>query len=120
MTQALYMLLGGSLVCLGVIAQAVADRIRGIRAADRQRKPVALAGDGDGAALPLRAREEPSARERAPAATAMAKDVIAALVSAGFKKAQASEAAWGCTAAERATLEDWTGAALRRCAKGAA
>lgn len=44
--------------------------------------------------------------------------VIAALVAAGYKKQVATEATWACNAAERATAESWTAAALRRCALG--
>jgi Holliday junction resolvasome RuvABC DNA-binding subunit len=51
---------------------------------------------------------------------AMADDVIAALMAAGYKKPIATEAALGCGQAERATIEHWTRAALRRCAKGVA
>lgn len=49
-----------------------------------------------------------------------AEDVIAALVAAGYKKPIATEATWACQGHERATIEGWTVAALRRCGKGAA
>jgi Holliday junction resolvasome RuvABC DNA-binding subunit len=45
---------------------------------------------------------------------AEANDVIAALVSTGYKKQIAAEATWACDASERTTIEDWTRAALRR------
>src|SRR4029077_2628332 len=43
-------------------------------------------------------------------------DVITALVAAGFKQNIAATATWACDAKERATIEGWTTAALRRCA----
>jgi hypothetical protein len=49
-----------------------------------------------------------------------AEDVVAALVAAGYKKQIAADAALACSGAERATIEDWTRAALRRCARGVA
>ena len=41
-----------------------------------------------------------------------------ALVAAGYKKPVATEATWACGAGERASIEGWTAAALRRCARG--
>ena len=41
-----------------------------------------------------------------------AADIIAALVAAGCKKPRATEAVWGCTAAERTTIEGWIRAAF--------
>lgn len=122
MTNVLYMLLGGVLVVFGIMAAAVADRVRGIQAGGRaERQAVAPR-----AAAPVEHEAEPdrvkpqAARPRAEARTReMADDVIAALVESGYKKAVASEAAWGCGAAERATIESWTMAALRRAGKGA-
>jgi hypothetical protein len=70
-------------------------------------------------------RSEPP-KQRAPKAPSSSpakpdgggEDVIAALIAAGYKKPVASDAAWACTSAERATIEAWTCAALRRCARG--
>ena len=45
-------------------------------------------------------------------------DVIAALVAFGYKRTIAAEATWNCNVTERGTIEDWTAAALRRCAVG--
>jgi len=126
-TAALNMLFGATLVTFGVLASALADRIRGIRlareAAPRESRRVAE---------PLRVIESESVellpslpkpeRSRAPRSeTKMqtaADDVIAALVAAGYKKPIATEATWGCSAADRETIEGWTRAALRRCAQG--
>ena len=46
-----------------------------------------------------------------------ARDIIAALMSVGYKKPAATEAVMACSAADRATLERWTAAALRRAGK---
>jgi hypothetical protein len=62
----------------------------------------------------------PHPEPKAVASTAGGEDVIAALVAAGYKKPIATEATWACTADERATIERWTAAALRRCARGGA
>lgn len=49
---------------------------------------------------------------------AMAKDVIAALVSAGYRKSAAAAAVFAVPPSECTTLESWTVAALRCCARG--
>lgn len=120
MADVLYALLGGALVVFGILAAAVADRVRGIRAQQRTTERPAAAprtavrseqAEPEPVKLP-RPRTEVRVRE-------MADDVIAALVASGYKKAEAAEAAWGCGATERATIEGWTMAALRRAGKGA-
>jgi hypothetical protein len=131
MTSILYTLLGGALVVIGVLAAAVADRVRGLRIT-RERPQVAVANlpsrkqDGS-AAAEIQHADHPAAIARTrwnvgrkPAeSTAVADEVIAALVAAGYKKPIASEATWSCNAADRATIESWTAAALRRAGKGA-
>lgn len=126
------MLLGAALVAIGVLAAALADRIRGLRvsrdAVPRERTNRAQVSP---AAIPV---IEPAEMLRAAPTVAKPRqqkvpagpktedgsdDVIAALVAAGYKKPIAAEAAWACSSAERATVEDWTRAALRRCARGA-
>lgn len=118
---ALHMLLGAALVALGVIAAALADRIRGLRVArepERSRRaPIEV----------VESRPEPKAKAKSgesalagQKAQGMADEVLSALIAAGYKKPVASEAVWGCSAQERETIEHWTRAALRRCAKGAA
>lgn len=129
----LYMLMGAVLVMLGVLATALADRIRGLRVS-RETAPRERAGRGQSAhavlpvaepepmapAKPPRTpRAEPRAESKVQAGTDGSADVIAALVQAGYKKPEAAEATWGCSAVERTTIERWTGAALRRCARGA-
>lgn len=42
-------------------------------------------------------------------------EVITALMTAGYKRNVATTATWACAAAERATIEGWVAAALRRC-----
>ena len=139
MQNTVYMLFGAALVCLGILASALADRIRGLRvsrdgrdvregrestARERSSRVVA-ASSPRGPIQVVEAAEAP----RKPAVTRRASetktqaeeggdDVIAALVASGFKKAQATEATWACTPSERATVEHWTAAALRRCARG--
>lgn len=111
---ALHMLLGAALVALGVIAAALADRIRGLRVTretERSRRaPIEV----------VESRPEPKTKSALTGqkAQGMADEVIAALIATGYKKPAASEAVWGCTAQERETIEHWTRAALRRCAKG--
>jgi hypothetical protein len=110
----LLMLLGAALVAVGVLAAAIADRLRGLRvtreAAPRER-PIR-------AQVPLATVVEPARTRPSRAATEGGEDVIAALVASGYKRPAATEATWACTAAERATVEGWTASALRRCARG--
>lgn len=126
MANILYMLLGAALVAIGILATALADRIRGASREIAPRKQV-----NRPASIPviepadlLRAMGAPAAKPRAPRESKPqadgADDVIAALVAAGYKKALATEAAWACSSAERATVENWTRHALRRCVKGGA
>jgi hypothetical protein len=100
------MLFGAALVAIGVLATALADRIRGIGFA---REVVAT-----------RSSTEPQVRARRvdPKSRDGAGDVIAALVAAGYKRQIATEAAWGCNADERTSIEGWAAAALRRASQG--
>lgn len=129
-TQVLYMLLGSALVAVGVLASALADRIRGLRvardSAPRERAnrahsarsviPVVEVPELHRAAPP----RQPRAQRAAPNVNAGTEgdDVIAALVLAGYKKPIATDATWACSTAERATVESWMTAALQRCARG--
>lgn len=127
MTGILYMLFGALLVTMGVIANAFADKIRGLRqirpvtapravpAPVRSNPPIEVV-EAELVSPPKPPRTPPS-RGAAKSLTT-ADEVISALVGAGFKKPAASEATWACGEAERATVEAWTKAALRRCAKG--
>lgn len=144
MQNTLWMLLGAALVSLGVLASALADRVRGLHrpkrsddpewsewaeepvVAPRARRP-RTASAADTVFVPdepvelLRARSTKPARAFRPEPKEPtpdgAEDVIAALVAAGYKKPIATEATWGCSAAERASVEEWVRAALRRCAR---
>jgi hypothetical protein len=127
-------LFGAALVAVGVLAAALADRIRGLRVAReaalskqvRRERLAAVIPIGRDAARPAEllcsvADSKPSgavhAGRRAPATTG-GDDVIAALLAAGYKKPIATEATWSCDTVERATIESWAAAALRRLARG--
>lgn len=135
MQNTLFMLLGAALVAIGVLAAAAADRIRGLRisrepaprerstrsqspATQQERQPTQQARQ----AIPVvelpRAPKQPKTPPGPKVETEGGDDVIAALMATGFKKPVATEATWACSAAERATVESWTAAALRRCARG--
>ena len=138
MTNALYMLLGAAFVAIGVLAAALADRIRGLRISrdtaprDRASRAPSVPAQPARTAIPvvehaelLRSKPRPPRAE--PKDTSVLEghrrqadgdDVIAALIASGYKKPIATEAAWACSAAERATVEGWTASALRRCARG--
>ena len=140
--NALSMLFGAALVALGVLAAALADRIRGLRVSRRDAEPrerATRAPSVPAPSVPTQGRtpvpmhaartsipvvEMPPKQPRVPrpepkvTATEGGDDVIAALVAAGYKKPIATEATWACSAAERATVEGWTASALRRCARG--
>lgn len=136
MTNALYMLLGAAFVAIGVLAAALADRIRGLRISrdtaprDRGNRAPSVPAQPARATIPVVEAAElhrgtPPKQQRAPrpepkvaASAEGGDDVIAALVAAGYKKPVATEAAWACSAGERATVESWTASALRRCARG--
>lgn len=120
-----FMLSGAALVAVGVLISAVADRIRGARLM-REVAPSKRAA----AAAPKSAERQievveveqparPRAKAKAPAVHDNAMDVVEALRAAGYKREVAIEAVGNCTVAERATIEAWTAAALRRAAKGA-
>ena len=116
-TDALHVILGGALVILGVLASAFADRVRSFRIIkDRSERPQIVAE-------PSRVREANEvirqARQAFESSLPGEHDVVAALVASGYKKAVAIEAARGCAATDRVTIEGWTAAALRRAGKGA-
>jgi hypothetical protein len=119
MTNVLYALLGGALVVFGILAAAVADRVRGIKAPiTRERSSVAKERLPAAVAIPTRDTGPRAAQEPTMAAL-MEQDVVAALVASGYKRAVAADAARGCATADRLTIESWTAAALRRAGKGA-
>jgi Holliday junction resolvasome RuvABC DNA-binding subunit len=95
------LLLGAALVAIGVLAAALADRVRVVSGArDRTRRYVG----------------EASSRHSRNADHEV--EVIGALVDAGYRKRVAVAATAGCAPEQRATVEAWTRAALRRCAHG--
>lgn len=107
-------LLGAALVVVGMIAAALADRIRNIhlvreRSTESMPSPIDVVSD--------RAPKQKSERGRAHPETKQqdADDVVAALVAVGHKKQIATAAVFDCNARERTTMEGWTRAALRRC-----
>ena len=125
----LYMLLGAALVASGILASALADRIRGVKLVQEapSARPIRERLAPTVAAIPVVEVEvHPApAPAKAPRVTRPetktedgSADVIAALIEAGYKKSIATDAAWACTAAERATVEGWATSALRRCARG--
>lgn len=124
-TAFLHMLFGAALVAIGVLSAALADRIRGLRIsrdglrAGRAKIDPTVIPVAEPAELvrPAVARRAARGSEPKPQADG-SDDVIAALVASGYKKHVASEAAWACTAADRATIESWTRAALRAAARG--
>src|SRR5260370_40593859 len=93
-------LLGAALVATGVLAAAIADRIRGIGRAPAASRPRATR------------RDVPTAADDASDA------VVGALVTAGYPRRIATAATAACPADRRASLEAWTRAALARAARG--
>src|SRR5688500_13349866 len=105
-------LLGAALVAIGVLASALADRVRGVVVTREQRAPRSITLTGSKVPVP-----EQLSKAQAPNG-ATENEVVAALVAAGYRKRVAVAAAAGCAQKERATLEAFTRAALRRCAEG--
>jgi len=130
LASVLMMLLGAALVSVGVLSNALADRIRGLRPATREvaaRTPAPRAARAPIEVVETKVVEAPPpppARGPRPAIKPQgndsADDVITALVAAGYKKQLATEAVWGCTQDERSPVERWTRAALKRAARGGA
>lgn len=126
------MLLGAAFVSIGVLASALADRIRGLRVsregyAPRERAnrvtsmpvaPAPVIPVMEVRSAPPKPPRVPRVEPKATGTTDGGDDVIAALVAAGYKKPVATEAVWACGPAERASIERWTRAALVRCARG--
>ena len=129
-SAALNMLFGAALVALGVLAAALADRIRGLRnsreprgntrAPSKRPEPIEVveAELVQPAPTPVPVPAPKFASKIPSKIDTTMNDVIAALVAAGYKKPIATEAAQGCSPSERATIEIWTSCALRRCARG--
>ncbi len=110
MNDLAHILIGAALVWLGVLAGAVGDRIRYGKGRGHSLARSRSAGTAN-------ASEAPAATGSLPhteATKAMARDVVAALTTAGYTKQAANEAVWSCPASSRATLESWVRAALGR------
>lgn len=107
MTAVLHMLLGAALVSIGVLAAALADRLR--TPADRPHNLPRVR-----AARATTPKQKPVIDVLAPGAD----DVIDALVAAGYKKDRARAAVAAIAPRDQATPEIWTAAALRHCAQG--
>lgn len=124
MNEVVHVLLGAALVAIGILAAALSDRIRGVRITRERASVVSAtrtsraAPDSDAMPIPRLARARVLLAE-SKTQQAVARDVVAALVAAGYTKQVVTEAVWGCNSAERSTIEEWTRAALRRCARGA-
>jgi hypothetical protein len=118
-------LFGAALVAIGFLAAAVADRIRGLRVTRPSRATRDLEANAVVVPEPERGRGVKSPDSPAPRAKvassfdALAREVVAVLVAAGYKKSVAESAVWSCPGANTATIEDWTREALRRAAGGA-
>jgi len=119
----LYALFGATLVALGVLVGAWANRVSNRPRRYRDVRATSVIPMRTARGIPIRV-VTPKAPGIAPKmetkTDTMTNDVITALMAAGYKKQIATEAALGCGQAERATIEHWTRAALRRCAKGSA
>ena len=102
MNDVVNLLLGAALVVIGVVAAALADRIRGVRST-RESGPRAAATGSKAFA---------SRDTSISANDVVRQEVIGALVTAGFPKRAAAAATAGCTPEQRTTPEAWTRAAL--------
>ena len=98
-TDLLFLVAGGLLVAVGVVAGALADRIRHDRRARR----------GEGAQSPTM----PPVRARKTEQKVLGDQVVEALTVAGFDKSDAKSATWSCNAEARGNVASWTREALR-------
>ncbi len=119
MLQNLAMLgIGAVLVCLGVVAGAVADRIRGSRFTRERTSTPAAPREVREVREPRPARAKTASDGATMATTdahqAMARDVVSTMVNAGYGRPEAIAAAQACRGSECSTIESWVRAALRR------
>lgn len=140
-TAILNMLFGAALVVLGVLATALADRLRGLRISHDAREPRASREQSVPAARAVIPVVEPANAPRKPVSAQVIdvewrptrehrranvripvveivneaqSDIVAALVQAGYKKAVAVTAASSCLPTEKLATSTWLKAALRR------
>jgi hypothetical protein len=145
LSNVLFILLGASLVAVGVLTTALAERLRGNAPTEEKRPQAPRTVVAEPTEMPRTPTVTRSAREvtplvtppatgtempRTPTVTRVARaetkitspglgeNVISALVAAGYKRTMAAEATWACDKTERASIGAWTAAALRRCAPG--
>jgi len=111
MNDALHMLIGAGLVVVGVLASALADRIRGLKIQRAQARELAPASSPR-ASTPPRGAKLPEVRAEIPVvptvirkAAAARETVLAAMIGAGWGKREAAQAVDACELAERATIE---------------
>jgi hypothetical protein len=122
MNDVAHTMLGAALVAVGILVAALADRVRALRVTRERSKtaePVRAVADVVEPRPVVTSKADRSWARRAESKLQTpADEVIGALVAAGYKRQVATEAVRACTLAERATIEDFTSAALRRCARG--
>jgi hypothetical protein len=102
LTDVAFILAGGLIACMSVLACAAADRIRGI---SRTRLPRARV-------LPAPSETRTDDFRHYGPRTPMRADVIKILTTSGYTKAIACAAVDACADSERSTIESWTRAAL--------
>jgi hypothetical protein len=102
------LLYGALPVIAGMLASAIADRIRGLRI-ERRASARALIEH----AAANRSKRDQVVDPITGDQVRMADQVIGALVTAGWKRNIAKEATWRCGAGERITLESWCHAAFK-------
>jgi hypothetical protein len=111
LSNVLFILLGAGLVAVGFLTAALAERIRNPPGSHISPEAVLL--------TPPLSREPPRvSRPETRVPPSPGEDVVAALMTAGYKRPVATEATWACSPSERETLESWTASALRRCVRG--
>jgi hypothetical protein len=115
------MLFGAALVSIGIIAGALADRIRDPRAkAYREARKLEARLAAPGRRVYVRPPEpelhpfKRTSLDSVISERAMLSDVVSALVTMGWTKKIATEAAIACKPVERATIENWIRAALKQ------
>lgn len=145
LSNVLFILLGASLVAVGVLTAALAERLRGNAPTEEKRPRAVRTVVAESTETPRTPSVTRSVREVTPLVTppttvaemsrtptvtratraetkiashGPGENVISALVAAGYKRPMATEATWACDKAERASIGTWTAAALRRCAPG--
>jgi hypothetical protein len=128
LSNVLFILLGAALASVGFLTAALTERIRNPHPARGTAPRTRTNRSQETTVIPVIAPTPrtasptiaPSTPQRPEPRANMegGSDVINALIQAGYPRRTATGATWACEAAERASLESWTVAALRRCAQG--